>query len=48
MLERSGAGNVLMDIATSATGKSRGGPAKAAVVGSSLMGMIQAPPWQMF
>ena len=40
MLERSGAGNVLMDIATSATGKSRGGPAKAAVVGSSLMGMI--------
>ncbi|MEQ8319265.1 MAG: TRAP transporter permease [Rhodospirillales bacterium] len=40
MLERSGAGKVLMDIATGATGKSRGGPAKAAVVGSSLMGMI--------
>jgi TRAP transporter 4TM/12TM fusion protein len=39
-LERSGAGAVLMDIATGATGKSRGGPAKAAVVGSSLMGMI--------
>ncbi|MDB2390338.1 TRAP transporter permease [Alphaproteobacteria bacterium] len=40
MLERSGAGKVLMDIATGATGKSRGGPAKASVVGSSLMGMI--------
>ncbi|MFT5112427.1 MAG: TRAP transporter 4TM/12TM fusion protein [Parasphingorhabdus sp.] len=40
MLERSGAGRVLMDIATGATGRSRGGPAKAAVVGSSLMGMI--------
>jgi len=40
MLERSGAGKVLMDIATGVTGKSRGGPAKAAVVGSSLMGMI--------
>jgi TRAP transporter 4TM/12TM fusion protein len=40
MLERSGAGKVLMDIATGATGRSRGGPAKAAVVGSSLMGMI--------
>ncbi|MBT8360439.1 MAG: TRAP transporter permease [Deltaproteobacteria bacterium] len=40
MLERSGAGQVLMDIATGATGRSRGGPAKAAVVGSSLMGMI--------
>jgi len=40
MLEHSGAGKVLMDIAVGATGKSRGGPAKAAVVGSSLMGMI--------
>jgi TRAP transporter 4TM/12TM fusion protein len=40
MLERSGAGQVLMDIATGATGRTRGGPAKAAVVGSSLMGMI--------
>lgn len=40
MLERSGAGKVLMDIATGATGHTRGGPAKAAVVGSSLMGMI--------
>ncbi|MGD9829561.1 MAG: TRAP transporter permease [Hyphomicrobiaceae bacterium] len=40
VLETSGAGKVLMDIATSLTGRSRGGPAKAAVVGSSLMGMI--------
>ena len=39
-LEMSGAGKVLMDIATSVTGRSRGGPAKAAVVGSSLMGMV--------
>ena len=39
-LDRSGAGAVLMDIATSMTGRLRGGPAKAAVVGSSLMGMI--------
>ncbi len=39
-LERSGAGKVLMDIAVGATGMARGGPAKAAVVGSSLMGMI--------
>jgi len=39
-LETSGAGKVLMDIATSITGRSRGGPAKAAVVGSSLMGMV--------
>ena len=40
VLESSGAGKVLMDIANALTGKSRGGPAKAAVVGSSLMGMI--------
>ena len=40
LLERSGTGRVLMDVATGATGRSRGGPAKAAVVGSSLMGMI--------
>lgn len=40
VLESSGAGKVLMDIATALTGRSRGGPAKAAVVGSSLMGMI--------
>ena len=40
LLEQSGAGQVLMDVATSLTGRARGGPAKAAVVGSSLMGMI--------
>jgi TRAP transporter 4TM/12TM fusion protein len=40
LLERSGASGVLMDIAIAMTRKSRGGLAKAAVVGSSLMGMI--------
>ena len=40
LLEISGASGVLMDIATALTGRARGGPAKAAVVGSSLMGMI--------
>lgn len=40
LLEKTGAGQVLMDIATAMTGRMRGGPAKAAVVGSSLMGMI--------
>ncbi|MDE0345554.1 MAG: TRAP transporter fused permease subunit, partial [Boseongicola sp.] len=40
LLEKTGAGQVLMDFATGLTGRLRGGPAKAAVVGSSLMGMI--------
>lgn len=40
LLEKTGAGQVLMDFATALTGRLRGGPAKAAVVGSSLMGMI--------
>lgn len=40
LLEATGASGVLMDIAVAMTGRSRGGPAKAAVVGSSLMGMI--------
>ena len=40
LLEASGASSVLMDVATGLTGQTRGGPAKAAVVGSSLMGMI--------
>ncbi len=40
VLEASGASKTLMDIATGLTGRMRGGPAKAAVVGSSLMGMI--------
>ncbi|MEC7764111.1 MAG: TRAP transporter fused permease subunit [Pseudomonadota bacterium] len=40
VLEASGAGKVLMDVAVALTGRSRGGPAKAAVIGSGLMGMI--------
>lgn len=40
LLEKTGAGQVLMDFAAGLTGRMRGGPAKAAVVGSSLMGMI--------
>ncbi|MGJ5618142.1 TRAP transporter permease [Sulfitobacter sp. MF3-043] len=40
LLEKTGAGQVLMDFATGLTGRMRAGPAKAAVVGSSLMGMI--------
>ena len=40
LLEKTGASGVLMYIAVSMTRNSRGGPAKAAVVGSSLMGMI--------
>ena len=40
VLEESGASTVLMKIAAGLTARSRGGPAKAAVVGSSLMGMI--------
>lgn len=40
LLEKTGAGEVLMNFATALTGRMRGGPAKAAVVGSSLMGMI--------
>lgn len=40
LLEKAGAGQVLMDFATALTGRMQGGPAKAAVVGSSLMGMI--------
>ena len=40
VLEQSGAAVALMDIATGATGRTRGGPAKASVVGSSLMGTI--------
>ncbi len=39
-LDRSGAGKTFIDLAFSLTGRSRGGPAKAAVVGSALMGTI--------
>jgi TRAP transporter 4TM/12TM fusion protein len=40
LLEKTGAGQVLMEFAPGLTGRMRGGPAKAAVGGSSLMGMI--------
>ena len=39
-LEVTGAGQFFIDLATSATGSSRGGPAKVAVVGSCLFGSI--------
>lgn len=39
-LEYSGAGQFFIDLAFSLTGKSKGGPAKMAVVASGLMGMI--------
>ncbi|MFZ5945818.1 MAG: TRAP transporter permease [Bacillota bacterium] len=39
-LEYSGAGNFFVDLALSLTGRLRGGPAKAAVVSSAMMGMI--------
>jgi TRAP transporter 4TM/12TM fusion protein len=40
MLEASGGGQLIIEMANSAFGRMRGGPAKAAVVGSSLFGMI--------
>lgn len=39
-IERTGAGQFLMDLALAAAGRYRGGPAKVAVVGSGLFGMI--------
>jgi TRAP transporter 4TM/12TM fusion protein len=39
-LEKSGAARVFMDVANGAVGWFRGGPAKAAVVGSALMGTV--------
>ncbi|WP_372921274.1 TRAP transporter permease [Roseovarius sp.] len=39
-IERTGAGQFLMDLAVSMAGRYRGGPAKVAVVGSGLFGMI--------
>ena len=39
-LERSGAGNFFMELATALTGRWRGGPAKIAVVSSALFGSI--------
>lgn len=40
LLAQSGAGDFFIDIATAVTGKSRGGPAKAAVVASGCFGSI--------
>jgi len=40
MLGMTGAGKLFTDVAIAATGKSRGGPAKVAVVASGLFGMI--------
>lgn len=40
LLEKTGGGQVMMDFAIALTGRMRGGPAKAAIVGSSLMGTI--------
>ena len=40
LLEESGAGKFFIDFATSVTGKSRGGPAKAAVIASASFGTI--------
>lgn len=39
-IERTGAGQFLMDLAVSMAGRYRGGPAKVAVLGSGLFGMI--------
>ncbi|MGR3341908.1 MAG: TRAP transporter permease [Paracoccaceae bacterium] len=40
ILEATGAGNILMNLAFSLTGRYRGGPAQAAVVASSMFGMV--------
>ncbi|WP_158738754.1 TRAP transporter permease [Alteribacillus sp. YIM 98480] len=39
-LDKTGAGKTFMDVAFSLTGRFRGGPAKASVVGSSIMGTV--------
>lgn len=39
-LDRSGAGKIFTDLAFSLTGRARGGPAKAAVISSALMGTV--------
>lgn len=43
-LNVSGAGRLFMDIAIGLTGKKRGGPAKAAITSSAIMGMISGSP----
>ena len=44
LLQRAGAGQWFTDVATALTGASRGGPAKAAVVSSALLGSISGSP----
>jgi TRAP transporter 4TM/12TM fusion protein len=44
LLQRSGGGQWLMDVATSVSGRTSGGPAKAAVVSSASFGMISGSP----
>lgn len=44
LLQLSGAGKWFIDLALAVTGRSRGGPAKAAVVSSALFGMISGSP----
>jgi TRAP transporter 4TM/12TM fusion protein len=44
LLEALGGGQWFIDIAYSIAGRFRGGPAKAAIMGSSLMGMISGSP----
>lgn len=43
-LQKAGAGKWFMDLSTSLTGWSRGGPAKAAVIASALFGSISGSP----
>lgn len=44
LLQKSGAGQWLIDIAIALTGSSRGGPAKASVVSSAMFGSISGSP----
>ena len=44
MMEATGGGKVLIDVAVSLTGRSRGGSAKIAIVGSSFFGTLNGSP----
>ncbi|MGI9259250.1 MAG: TRAP transporter permease [Gammaproteobacteria bacterium] len=44
LMEATGGGKVLMDLAVSLTGRSRGGTAKIAIVGSSFFGTLNGSP----
>ena len=43
-LDRAGASNVLLNLATSIAGRYRGGPAKVSIAASGLMGMLSGSP----